>query len=294
MACTAAAGAAVRTIRLENAGPAEVSRELSQALGVPVEVQGGMGRRVSLELPVAAPNQVLDRAAAELRGAWKMKLRVKAGGAADPAAGAALESPLTLGLQEIPASRAFALVARHLKADLEAEGDLTTRVSVLAVNSTTGSVLDQVARQARAAWSVAYVIQSPDLKPTSSSVPAPQVPPIAQVVPLTAPQAPSIPVVAPPSVPPPAAAVRARLWEAVRTLVRANSAQRAAAVQEFLHAGEQLTASLAPLSATERAERLRAALPVLSQWRRLYQGLTPNVARELAPASDFLERTLHP
>src|SRR5687768_8424365 len=72
-------GAQVVRVDLRNAGPREVERELQQALGAPVEVRGGIGRTVTLNLATGSPSLTLDRVAAVMGGSWRMKLRVRAG-----------------------------------------------------------------------------------------------------------------------------------------------------------------------------------------------------------------------
>src|SRR5687767_7598707 len=93
-------------LRLENAAPADVESALEVALGADVEVRGGKGRQVTLNLSAPNPPRVLDRVAAALGGSWKLKLRVRAGRPEQPAASPVIDRQIALGLQDVSAARA--------------------------------------------------------------------------------------------------------------------------------------------------------------------------------------------
>jgi hypothetical protein len=287
---SAALGQPFAAVRLESASPAELGTALTRAVGAPVEVRGGGRRQITLTIPRGSAAQILDRAATAVEGTWRMTLRVRAG----RPEGAAPKTPdlgqeLALGLQDVTAERAFGLVARELKAELDLQGELTARISVLGINAPAGAFLDRIAEQAGATWSVSYRLDVPDaaLKPAEPpptfrvEIRGPAAPPAAQPLPpLPPPLAPSGPE------------VRASLWAALQELVRASPAVRAAAVTTFLRRGVSLVGQLAPLPEPERRARLRAATPVLIQWMRLYRGLAPEVRKQLTPVTEFLEAHL--
>jgi hypothetical protein len=177
------------------------------------------------------------------------------------------------------------LIARELKAELDAPGDLTRRVSIIAANVPASVVLDRVAEQGGVSWDVSYRLELPD-------VPAPVVvmPQKRETPELPAPTPPPAP--APVMVPagPSADGLRTELWAGVGRIVRVAPDQRAAAVQEFLQRGNVVLRSLSRLSPGERAERLRVLGTLIVSWKRLYQGLAPGVRAELAPVTALLER----
>lgn len=286
------AGAEVYSLRLQDASPAEVGQELSRVLRAPVEVRGGEGRKVTVTLATALPTALLDRAAAMLGGTWTAKLRVTAGAsrAAEAPPPPHLERNLALGLQDVPASRAFAVVARELKADLETTGNLDQRVTVLGVNASAATMLDRIADQANARWSLVYRIEATELRmepPPPPVVPTPRVePPSMPVAPVAAvlPRVPAAPSA------PSGAAVRAALWDGIKDVVRVPPDQRAAAVAAFLRLGEQLVGSLNHLPVGERQNRLRALQPLMASWKRLYGGLAPDLQKQLAPVTEALKR----
>jgi hypothetical protein len=225
-----------------------------------------------------------------------MKLRVRPaqpGTAPGPTPRPLLERSLAVGIQDLPADRAFALIARELRADLEVEGELKGRVSLPAASLPVTVLLDRLAEQASASWSVQYVLTAPDAPPLPEprerdlDIKVTPLPP-----PAPRPQAPALRTV--PPVPLSATTLKQGLWADVNDLVRASPEARTAAVRQFLETAGKRLATLAPLSPAERAGRLRAAKPVLTQWRRLYAGLAPTLREELRPAAELLERQLGP
>ncbi|HTE18115.1 MAG TPA: hypothetical protein VK689_07010 [Armatimonadota bacterium] len=293
-------GAQEIQVRLKDAPPEEISRELGAVLRAPVVIRGAVGKRVTLDLATAAPSVALDRVAALLGGTWRIRLHVRGSGPAPVPSGegaqrpstAALERNLALGLQDVSAARAFALVARELNADLETEGNLEARVKVQAVNAPASVLLDRIAEQATATWSYSFQIYAPDqpipfVRPTRLPRPEPLTEARAQPIRLPS-RSVRTPTVAVPS----GTALRAALWEAVHFVVRAEPNRRPEAVRRFVASGEQLLAPLAQLSPAERQARRRTLLPVLAVWRRLFRGLAPVMQREVAPVTQLLERHL--
>jgi hypothetical protein len=288
--------ASAEPIRLElkSAGPAEVSLALERAVQAPVEVRGGAGRKVTLTLSATSPALILDRVTAQLGGAWRMKLHVRQaapGTQPSPRPRPIVERNLSIGMQDLPASRAFSLVARELGAELELEGSLEGRVSQPAANVPVTGLLDRLALQSNSTWSIRYVITAPDAPPVREPAER-NIDPLL-ITPRTAP--PPSPV-RPTRLAPPAPSSGKGLRDALRAdianLLHADPSQRAAAVREFVATGEKRVATLDPLPVAERASRIRAARPVLLQWRRLYAGLAPDLKEQLRPAALFLEKAL--
>jgi hypothetical protein len=288
------ASAETLQVRLENAGPAEVSRELERVLGTPVEVRGGADRRVTLRLIAPSPSLVVERVAAALGGTWRIRLRVKAGRTEPLPPSPSLEQRMALGLQDVTAARAFLLIARDLKAELETEGDLGKRVAVRAFSISASSVLDQVAEQAGATWSLVYLIDVPEAPP-----PPPPSPPTARSQ-EPSPSSPPRPAPSPPrelsltlpSSLPSGIELRAALLEAFSHILKVGPDRRSEAVGEFVGNAGRLFKALDRLSPVERDTRIRTMIPLLTAWRRLYRGLAPDVQRQLAPAMELLERNL--
>lgn len=287
-------------LRLEDAGSEEIVRQLEAAVGAPVQVRGGGHQRLTLSVPPVSPAATLDRVAAALGGKWRLQIHVRAGRPAQPGSSPAPDAAVAIGLRDVPAARAFALIARHLKAELVIQGDLRQRVSLAPAEQPAAAALDRVAEQAGASWSLSYLIQLPDPTPEVRETPAPRPAP-APPPPLPGggldvyvPVVPSKPAVRPQPAPriPTAAALRTGLWDALNYVIRIGPDQRAAAVGDFIEYGEETFALLSRLPPAEREQRVKEALPVLDQWRRLYRGLAPNVARELAPVTRFLEQHL--
>lgn len=289
-------------IRLENAAPEEIGRQVEAAVGAPVQLRGGAHQRLTLALPAIPPRALLDRVALALGGTWRIRLHVQAGRPAQPVAAPRLEDTVAIGLRDVAASRAFTLIARDLKAELSLQGDLRRRVTFTAAGVPASEVLDRLAELAGATWSVSYLIQVPEQAPAPQPAPAPAAPaPPPSNFPLPGggldvyvPAVPARPVVRPQPVPraPSSEALRTGLWDALNYVIRIGPDQRAAAVGDFIQYGEETFTLLSRLPPDERARRIREAIPVLDQWRRLYRGLAPTVAKELAPIDRFLEQHL--
>jgi hypothetical protein len=275
-------------VQLQDAAPAEAARELQRALGAPVEIRGGEGKRVTLSLLAAGSARALDQVASQLGGTWKMKLQVKPGKRENLRPSPPLDHSMALGVQDVPASRAFALVARELRAELELEGDVEARVGLIAVNVSASVILDRLAEQAGVTWDVSYLIDAPNAPVPVPVQPRKKDPSEVPPAPSPAPVTPPAPVVVPAG--PAAAQLRAALWEGIKRIVRAEPARRTEVVREFLQQGEAMLQSLNALSPTERAERLRVLSTVLPPWKKLYQGLAPSVRGDLTPVTELLER----
>jgi hypothetical protein len=272
-------------VDLNAAPPAQVARELTRVLGAPVEVRGGVGRQWTLTVSADTAEGIVERVAALLGGRWRLKLRVQPGPAPGPSP--VLERRLSLGVENVSAARAFQLVARDLKAELQTGGDLEKRVGLIALGVPASTILDRIAEQAGAAWSFGYVLEVPEAAPAAAPPAAPE-PSVSPSPPLEA------PLPAPARVPAPISGpeLRAALSGALGRVLRMGPDRRAEAVRDFTSYGEQLFQMLDRLSPAERRERLRFAQPVLTPWIRLYRGLAPDVQKQLAPVTTLLERFL--
>lgn len=273
-------------IELTDAATPEIARQLQQLLGAPVEVRGGEGKRLTLLLATTSPQRILDRVATQLGGVWRMRLQVRPGRPEMARPTPSVEHSMVLGVQDVPAQRAFALIARELKAELDTQGDLTRRVSIIAANVPASVILDRVAEQAGVWWDVSYRLDVPDAPVPVVVMPQkrePSRPPEPAPLPLPS------PVIEVPTGPT-APALRTELWAGIHRIVRATPRQRAAEVQEFLLRGEVVLQALARLTSAERAERLRVLSSLVGSWKRLYHGLAPGVQSDLAPVTGLLER----
>jgi len=280
-------------VRLRAASAAEAGRELSRALGIEVRVFGGAGRQVSLDLTNPAPALAADRVAAALGGSWRLKLRVRPGAGPSPSAPVAIRlaaRELALSLRDIPAARAFAFLASDLRADLELDGPreaLERRVTLAGERAPAHVLLDRVAEQSGATWSLAIRIDASDAPPPPPPVIAP--PPMVTPPPAPAP----VPVPVKPVVPS-ATAMRATLREGLQRILRSDPGRRAEAVREFTRQAEGFLGQLVTLPPAEQQARRQALEALLPAWRRLYDGLVPAVQRELAPVSELLQRIARP
>lgn len=273
---------------LRDAGPAAVGAALTRLFGAPVEVRGGAGRAVSLELPAGPRDDVLDRAARALGGTWRRKLRVRSGAAGTLTRPAPeLARRLFLGATGVPAERALSLVARALGIDLELEGAVTGRVDLPAASLPAAEILDQVARQAGLSWTLVYVIEAPDA-PLRPSPPAPETPftSPARAVPAAAaadPIAPSVPAAVS------GADLRSPIAAAIARLVRAPADRRAEEVRAFTMQIEPLLSGVRALPPAQRRERVAVLRAILPAWIRFYRGLAPDAQRQLQPAQQLLD-----
>ncbi|MFN3651570.1 MAG: hypothetical protein ACK47B_18495 [Armatimonadota bacterium] len=287
-----------RPLTLRDASPAEAARELGRALGTAVEIRGGARRTLSLELPGGAPSRTLAAFTARLGGTWKPKLVVRAGRMEQPEESPELEKTLAIGFQDVSAARAFATVARELKAELELRDELEVPVSLVAVNVPAHVVLDRLCAAVEASWSLVYVIELPDapvppVVPRVEPEPAPVETPRAEPEkpappPGTAPETPKPREPEPPAVTP--LVLRNALREALKRVVIAAPDARPEAVREFGRFGEELVKHLDAMPAAQRRDCVRFLLPAVTPWRRLYAGLAPTVKEQLSPVTELLDR----
>ncbi len=282
-------------LTLRDAPPEVAARELQQLLGTPVEIRGGTGQRLNLDLPLTAGDRMVGQVASALGGTWKLRLRVRVGKPAEVPPGAP-DRILSLGVQDRPASRALESVARELRAELDAPPGLTRRVSVLAVNVPVETVLDQISEQAGVTWTLTYLIDAPASRPAppARAEPVPRLPaaPPSEI--------PAPPVVAPVTAPRPVteasqaalsgAGLKTAIQAVLREMMQAPASSRSAAVREAVQRLDRLALPLSQLSPTDRAARIASVAGVLNQWRRIVGGVAPRVAQELAPVTEALER----
>lgn len=272
-------------IELDNAPPAEIRRQLQHLLGAPVEIRGGEGQRLTLLLATTSPTRILDRVATQLGGTWRMRLQVRAGRPDTPRPSPSVDHAMALGVQDVPAQRAFALIARELKAELDTQGDLSRRVSIIAANVPASVVLDRVADQAGVSWDVSYRLDVPNVPVPIVVMPQKRE---TSELPAAVPLPPPVPLAIPTG--PTPEALRTELWAGIHRIVRAVPDQRAAVVQEFLQRGDVVLQGLSRLTPAEQAERRRLLGTLVTSWKRLHQGLAPGVRMELAPVTALLER----
>jgi hypothetical protein len=267
---------------LQNVEPAEAARVVTEALGIPVHVTGGAGKRVTLDLPPAALDQAAPRLAEALDGVCRLKLRVGAGVQGSPPALPDLETPTRLTVTDLPASRVFRLLSRGLHAELALDAELPRRLTLRFNGEPLREALDRTAREAGVRWSLAYEITAPDA------------PPAPRIVPQPAPAAPKPAVSAPLAVSTAlsAAELAHALDDALQQVVRCDPRHREEAVRAFTVRADELLGPLAQLPPSARAERVNTLQPLLRGWTRLYQGLAPDAQRRVAPVTEVLDRYL--
>lgn len=268
-------------LRLQDAPPAEVSRAATSALGLPVEIRGGAGRRITVTIAATNAARLAAELAVALGGSWRATLRVRTGGDTRSWLPPDYDRQLNLGIQDLLAERAFGLVARELKVDLDLSGPLPARVSLLAVNLPAAEVLDRLAFQAGVRWSLAYVITAPDAPAVPAPAPMPMMPAPGP--------APAVLPPARPEEPPSGPELRTLVHEALGRVLRARPELRGEAVREFVASLAPVLAAIGGLPPGEREGRLNWLRVPLSFWRRFERGLAPEVRKQLAPVTDQLE-----
>jgi hypothetical protein len=302
MLVTVPVHAAPVEIRLEHATPAQAAEALQRATGLDVKINGGARRLVTLAMTAPRPELAIARVATALGGTWYIRLKVKNGRApADAPVPQRQERLVNLGLNNVTATQAFSALARDLRMQLETEGELTGRVSFTAARLPASDVLDRVAAVAGVQWSLGYTIESPDVPPPPPPRPVMQEPSTPdETEPSVDPATPGSRRPAPrprngtPSILPPSVLsgpeLRLQLKAGLSALVRASPDQRAGAVRDFMLDAERMMAMLRSLPTVERDTRLRLISTVVLPWRRLYDGLAPDVQREFQPVSEFMDR----
>jgi hypothetical protein len=293
-------GAHGRTTALQRAPLAEAVEAAQELTRLRVRLEGGAGRLVTVTLRPGALWSVMDELARAAQGSWKLRLTVLPGEADAPAGSrGGLDQLMAVGFQDLPADRAWAIVARELGAELDLRCEAKSPITLLAVNVPAERILDGLARQSGAHWSAEVVLKAPDVPPVRRAFrrdDGPGPPPMQLLMPLTV-----VPMMAEPSAGQPVGGQEAgsrhlerQLRSMLRSLVTAPPRERPLMILAFLEDGERLLAPLQTLNQAERAARVRSLIPLLSQWNRLYRGLAPDVERELAPVTAFLEFHLRP
>ena len=291
-------------IRLEKATPAQAAEALQRATGLDVKIQGGARRVVTLAFSAPRPELAVARVATAFSGTWYGRLKVKDGRApAEAPPPPRLEQVVNVGLNNVTADQAFSTLARNLRMVLEIDGSLQGRVSFTASRLPASDVLDRIAAVAGAQWNVGYTIDSPELPLPPPPRPRMQEPETPDERNLPGDPAASAPPGSPNARPrsrspqsgaplsaPSGIALRNQLKGHLGLLLRAAPDERVGAVRAFMVEAERIMGILRELTPGERDARLRLLSTVVLPWRRLYDGLAPDVQQEFRPVSEFMDR----
>jgi hypothetical protein len=259
--------------------------DLSRELGTSIELRGGMGRMVALPSSVLPAEERVANLSAGLTGTWRRVLRVAEKPAAKALDAVVLDRSITLGFSDLPASKAFAIAARQLAADLDPATAPDRRVTLPGVARTTRELLDEIARQAGVSWTLEYRIDAPDAEVTRMlTQPEPRRP----AVPTPGPEvlAPPMPVNLSPT------AWSRGLRESVQKLLKAPPDKRSAALETFLCEAGDAAVVFRAVPAERRGDYRSASSRLFDQWTRLYQGLAPSVRDQLDPADAVMRELL--
>jgi hypothetical protein len=136
----------------------ELAKQMSDALGCEVRVEGAATDKVTLSLKDVPTSALLSRAETVLGGHWKVLYHVST---REPAAPAAPPSGVVVDLKLPSAScqAAAAVVARMAGGRLDRDGELTGDVSLVGKAMPVEEAMDKIARAANASWRRIYVMK---------------------------------------------------------------------------------------------------------------------------------------
>lgn len=266
---------------LKEAGPREVAAALSEATGVPVQVRGGVGRRINLDIDTDRPSVAVARAAAALQGQHVTLLRVRPRQADVPDAVLPVDQEITTGFVDLPVRRGYEWVARQLGFRLDWAAPAEARISLVVSGLSAAALLNRLASESDTQWDIAYLIEAPDQPPPPP--PAPVRAPPRSVLPDPARDKSQIPApTAPPGeLLPEPAAIKAALHDAMLRLLTATPAERNVSAGEMVRYLDALGLTLSRAGAPGRASHLAALRPLFAAWRQFYNGLAPQTQAQL-------------
>jgi hypothetical protein len=297
-----ATGATVE-VSLHGADAATLAQTLGSALGGTVRIEGIAAAPVTLDLTGVTAHAALDAVARALYGTWRPVYSVSAGAAP---AGAPHPVPLgrkvTANLTNVSAHAAFALVARAGGGTLELPPGLDKNLSLVANDLPVEQALDELAKQAGAAWSVTYLFK-PGVAPPSPTRPQPAPAPTR-----SAPRSGTPPpgMLEPGERLPGGSLSERRSFPAPGTgenaakmlalgltqVMKMPPAQRQSAVKDFALQLDQQFRQMQLLPPPRRLEQMTAMRPVYQAALRTYNGLVPAQRREFQPIIDVFNRWL--
>lgn len=274
-----AAGAASGRVVLKEAGPREVAAALSEATGVPVQVRGGVGRRINLDVDPGRPATAVARAAAALHGDYVTLLRVRPRQPNLPDALLPVDQEITTGFVDLPVRRGYEWVARQLGFRLDWAAPDEVRISLVVSGLSAAALLNRLASESDTQWDITYLIEAPDQPPP---------PPPVRVAPLSSPADPMrdrsqipAPVAPPGEALPEPAAIKAALHDAMLRLLTAAPAERGASAAEMVRYLDTLGLTLSRVGSTGRSSHIAALRPLFAAWRQFYNGLAPQTQGQL-------------
>lgn len=294
---------AVVDVKLQAADASVIAQTLGNALGGTVRIEGALPAPVTLDLSGATARAALDAVAHALYGTWRTAYTVTAGAApAGAQRPVALGRTVTANLTDVSAHAAFALVARAGGGTLDLPPGIDKSVTLVARDEPVETALDDIAKQAGVAWSVAYTL-TPGVGPPAPARPQPAVQPNTSRVRPTLPgatlQLPASPGAAlsgirsfPMPGPPPGTGDNAgkMLAQGLAQVMKMPAAQRKGAVKDFAMQLDQQFRQMQLLPEPRRMDQMQAMRPVYQAALRTYNGLVPAQRREFQPIIDVFNR----
>jgi hypothetical protein len=136
----------------------ELAKQMSDALGCEVRIEGAASGKVTLNLREVPASTLLSQAETALGGHWKILYHVST---RETASTPAPPTGMVLSLKLPSASclAAAAVVARMAGGRLEREGNLTGEVSLVGEAIPVEEAMDTIARAAKASWRRIYVMK---------------------------------------------------------------------------------------------------------------------------------------
>lgn len=278
--CAAAEAGGGGKAFLREAAPSDLAAALSELAGFKISVEGGTGRRISLELDATRPQAAIQQAAAALGGTASYWLRVRPG--YDPAAAPylPLDREITAGLVDLPAEAAYRWAARQLGAHLDYRAASGARANLVVSGATATTLLNRLAEQTGTKWSMDCVITAPPAPPLPAAdpLPAPRVQPPSRRDRSELPA----PLQLPGELLPEPKLLNIVVRQELLRLLQTPAGDRKPAARQMIGFLDQLGSTLKLMQPEERRARIQALLPLRSAWRQLFEGLPPRVQGELA------------
>jgi hypothetical protein len=156
------------SLEMENVPAEDALRRLGAVLASEVQIEGTSTRRVTLKLENLPVRDALERASAAIGATWKrVYVFSKDTGLAAPAP---VPTGLTvnLNLTDTSCQAAATIAAKAAGARMEADGELTGRVTVAGKDLPVEETMDRIAKAAGATWRIRYVFKLDATLPASS------------------------------------------------------------------------------------------------------------------------------
>jgi hypothetical protein len=135
----------------------ELARQMTQALGCEVRIEGPANGAVTVTMQEVSRAKLLAQAAATLGGRWQIVYRLSTN-EATPAQEEPSGQVLCLKLPDVSCQAAAAMIARMAGGRLERDGDLTGQVSLVGEAIPVEEAMNSIAQAAKASWRRIYVM----------------------------------------------------------------------------------------------------------------------------------------